>query len=124
MSDINQTPGVTLRSNPVKMTDEGMADAWMKSWWYVPWIRWDMTIHANLGWRLKFMDGIWTTTEYHHWHHSMDRSARDRNYAGALPIMDILFGTYYMPKDKLPGPYGIEAHRPATYLGQLIQPFR
>lgn len=85
---------------------------------------WDMTIHANLGWRLKFMDRIWVTTEYHHWHHSQDPVARDQNYAGALPIMDILFGTYYLPKDTHPGPYGIDSHMPDTYLGQLIQPFR
>ena len=84
---------------------------------------WDMTIHANLGWRLKFMDGIWTTTEYHHWHHSVDRQARDKNYAGALPVMDIMFGTYYLPKDRKPGPYGIDTHMPKTYLGQLIHPF-
>lgn len=85
---------------------------------------WDMTIHANLKWRLKFMDRIWVTTEYHHWHHSTQKEVRDKNYAGALPIMDILFGTYYLPKDEHPGPYGIDTHMPATYLGQLIQPFR
>jgi len=85
---------------------------------------WDMTIHANLGWRLKFMDRIWVTTEYHHWHHSVDKEARDKNYAGALPIMDIVFGTYHLPADRSPGPYGIDTHMPTTYVGQLIQPFR
>ena len=39
---------------------------------------WDMTIHANLGWRLKFLDGIWVTSEFHHWHHSIDKEARDK----------------------------------------------
>ena len=51
---------------------------------------WDMTIHANLGWRLKFMRGLWVTTEYHHWHHVVDKDIRNRNYAGALPIFDWL----------------------------------
>ena len=84
---------------------------------------WDMTIHANLRWRLKFLDGIWVTSEFHHWHHSVDRDARDKNYSGALPIFDWLFRTYHLPSDKKPGPYGIDSHMPETYVGQLIQPF-
>jgi len=84
---------------------------------------WDMTIHANLRWRLKFLDGIWVTSEFHHWHHSIDKDARDKNYSGALPIFDWLFGTYHLPTDKKPGPYGIDSHMPETYVGQLIQPF-
>ena len=84
---------------------------------------WDMTIHANLRWRLKFLDGIWVTSEFHHWHHSVDKDARDKNYSGALPIFDWLFRTYHLPSDKKPGPYGIDSHMPETYVGQLIQPF-
>ena len=37
--------------------------------------------------------------------------------------MDILFGTYHLPEDQGPGPYGIDTHMPTTYVGQLIQPF-
>ena len=85
---------------------------------------WDMTIHANLRWRLHFMKGIWVTTEYHHWHHVADQEIRNRNYAGALPVFDWLFGTYYLPKDKLPNGYGIDTPMPNSYLGQLTQPFR
>ena len=84
---------------------------------------WDMTIHANLRWRLKFLDGIWVTSEFHHWHHSVDKDARDKNYSGALPIFDWLFRTYHLPSDIKPGPYGIDSHMPETYVGQLIQPF-
>ena len=85
---------------------------------------WDMTIHANLGWRLKFMKGLWVTTEYHHWHHVVDKAIRNRNYAGALPLFDWIFGTYFLPADKLPRGYGIDTPMPNSYLGQLIQPFR
>ena len=85
---------------------------------------WDMTIHANLRWRLHFMHGLWVTTEYHHWHHVADQEIRNRNYAGALPVFDWLFGTYYLPKDKLPNGYGIDTPMPNSYLGQLTQPFR
>ena len=85
---------------------------------------WDMTIHANLRWRLHFMKGLWVTTEYHHWHHVADQEIRNRNYAGALPVFDWLFGTYYLPKDKLPNGYGIDTPMPNSYLGQLTQPLR
>ena len=85
---------------------------------------WDMTIHANLRWRLRFMKGLWVTTEYHHWHHVVDQEIRNRNYAGALPVFDWLFGTYYLPKDKMPNGYGIDTPMPNSYLGQLTQPFR
>lgn len=84
---------------------------------------WDMTIHANLGWRLRFLDGIWVTSEFHHWHHSVDKQARDKNYAGALPLYDWIFGTFYLPANARPGTYGVDTHMPDTYLGQLIQPF-
>lgn len=85
---------------------------------------WDMTIHANLGWRLKFLDGIWVTTEYHHWHHADDLEARDKNYAGALPVFDWLFGTYHLPPNQKPAGYGIDSTMPDDYFGQLLQPFR
>ena len=84
---------------------------------------WDMTIHANLGWRLKSLDGIWVTSEFHHWHHSVNKEARDKNYSGALPLFDRMFGTFYLPDNKNPGPYGIDTHMPDTYFGHMIQPF-
>jgi sterol desaturase/sphingolipid hydroxylase (fatty acid hydroxylase superfamily) len=33
----------------------------------------------------------------HRWHHTGEAEARDKNFAGLLPLWDILFGTYYMP---------------------------
>ena len=84
---------------------------------------WDMTIHANLGWRLRYLDGIWVTSEFHHWHHSVNKKARDKNYSGAIPVFDRIFGTFYLPDNQKPGPYGIDTHMPKTYFGQLLQPF-
>lgn len=84
---------------------------------------WDMTIHANLRWRLKFLDGIWVTSEFHHWHHARDKAIYDKNFSGALPIFDWLFGTWYLPDDKRPSEYGIMEPMPSTYMGQLVHPF-
>jgi sterol desaturase/sphingolipid hydroxylase (fatty acid hydroxylase superfamily) len=31
---------------------------------------------------------------FHRWHHTGEAEARDKNFAGLLPLCDILFGTY------------------------------
>ena len=49
------------------------------------------------------------TPAFHHWHHSAEREAVDKNFAVHTPILDILFGTYYLP-DRWPTEYGL-AHR-------------
>lgn len=77
---------------------------------------WDLTIHANINWRLKWLDGIWVTQEFHHWHHVKDRAAHDNNYAGAFTLYDVLLRSYYMPKDQRPHDYGIAGSMPPTTL--------
>jgi hypothetical protein len=46
----------------------------------------------------------------------------DKNYASMLPIMDKLFGTWYMPKKQWPTKYGIDAPMATGLVGQLLQP--
>ena len=62
------------------------------------------------------------TPEWHHWHHASDPEARDKNFG--LPVIDKLFGTAYMPKDKWPTGFGIGDFVPVdSYLGHLAYPF-
>ena len=63
------------------------------------------------------------TPVFHRWHHSKDPAAIDKNFAGLLPLWDILFGTYYMPKDRLPQDFGATEPVPTGYFGQLWHPF-
>ena len=60
--------------------------------------------HSNV--RLRFPGVRWVinTPEWHHWHHSIDPEARDKNFG--LPVIDKLFGTAYMPKDRRPTAFG------------------
>lgn len=83
----------------------------------------DVMVHANVNWRLRFLDGIVVTPEYHRWHH-VSAPVRDVNFS--LPVIDKLFGTYYMPGDgSRPEVYGIDQSFPADgYLRQLAWPFR
>ena len=42
------------------------------------------------------------TPEFHHWHHSSHEEARWSNYSTFLPVWDLIFCTYHMPKDERP----------------------
>jgi sterol desaturase/sphingolipid hydroxylase (fatty acid hydroxylase superfamily) len=80
-------------------------------------------IHSNV--KIKFGPLRWllASPEFHHWHHSKDREARDRNFAGQLPLLDVLFGTLHMPSGLRPAAYGIDTPMPQNYLLQLVHPF-
>jgi sterol desaturase/sphingolipid hydroxylase (fatty acid hydroxylase superfamily) len=80
-------------------------------------------IHANVNWDFGPLRCVIATPVFHRWHHSRDREAWDKNFAGLLPFWDILFGTYYMPKDRYPENFGSCEPMPKGYLGQLVEPF-
>lgn len=68
--------------------------------------------HSNVRLRFGFLRWIIVTPEYHHWHHSNDAEAQNKNFSGQLPLLDWLFGTLYLPKNKAPQSYGISAPVP------------
>jgi sterol desaturase/sphingolipid hydroxylase (fatty acid hydroxylase superfamily) len=80
-------------------------------------------LHANVNWDFGPLRAVIATPVFHRWHHSREREAWDKNFAGLLPLWDILFGTYYMPKDRYPENFGICEPMPKSYLGQLWEPF-
>ena len=79
-------------------------------------------LHANVNWKLRPLQRLIPTPEFHHWHHANDKEAHCSNYAGFLPLWDIIFGTYYMPSDKRPEKYGVDDDLPEGMLGQLRYP--
>jgi sterol desaturase/sphingolipid hydroxylase (fatty acid hydroxylase superfamily) len=81
-------------------------------------------LHANVRWRLRPLHRLVITPELHHWHHANEPDAINTNYTGFLPLWDQLFGTYFMPADRRPERYGIDAHMPPTMLAQIAHPFR
>jgi len=80
-------------------------------------------LHANVNWDFGPLRAVIATPVFHRWHHSRDREAWDKNFAGLLPLWDIVFGTYYMPRDRWPENFGIHEPMPAGFLGQLWEPF-
>jgi lathosterol oxidase len=82
-------------------------------------------IHANVRWPLRRWRRIVATPAFHHWHHSAEPEAVDKNLAVHTPIWDLLFGTYYLP-DRWPARYGLSDGREVglRWLTQLVHPFR
>ena len=82
-------------------------------------------IHANVRWEFWPFRRFIATPAFHHWHHSAEREAVDRNFAVHTPLWDRLFGTYYLP-DRWPAAYGLCGGRdvPSRWLTQLVYPFR
>ena len=63
--------------------------------------------HANVSVRLGPLRYVIVTPNFHHWHHSQDDEAIDKNYVAHLPVIDWLFGTFYMPKGRQPADFGV-----------------
>jgi len=81
-------------------------------------------IHANFGMNFGFLNYILTTPQYHHWHHSDKEEAKDINYAINLPVIDMIFGTFYLPKNEWPENYGVQGKPvPRGIIKQQLYPF-
>jgi len=81
-------------------------------------------VHSNVQISFGPLKWILASPEFHHWHHSKDHKARDRNFAAQLPFLDVLFGTAYMPFGYRPTAFGIDEPVRQNYLSQLVHPFR
>lgn len=86
---------------------------------------WSFFVHANIRLRLGWLEYVVSTPAFHHWHHVKgDPALVDKNYAAVLPCMDMLFGSYYLPRTAWPKQYGIDDELAPTLWGQLIGPLR
>jgi len=80
-------------------------------------------LHANVNWDFGPLRYVIASPAFHRWHHSREREAWDKNFAGLLPLWDLLFGTFYMPRGRYPENFGICEPMPKGFLGQLWEPF-
>ncbi len=82
-------------------------------------------IHANVNWKFGFLKHIISTPQFHHWHHTSDPAAYNKNYAVFFSFIDRMFGTFYLPGDKFPKEYGVNMpDYPKGFLPQFVYPFR
>lgn len=82
-----------------------------------------LLIHSNVHLPFGIFRWVLASPQYHHWHHGNQREAYDKNFAGQLPIIDVIFGTHHFPKDELPRKYGVDDPVPKSFLPQLLYPF-
>ncbi len=81
-------------------------------------------IHANLGIEFGWLRYVIATPAFHHWHHAAEEEARDVNFAVHLPVLDLLFGTFHLPR-RWPVRYGLlDGRLPGGLVAQHLHPFR
>jgi lathosterol oxidase len=80
-------------------------------------------VHSNTRFELRWLKRLMTTPQVHHWHHSSQDEAIDKNFAVSFSCIDILFGTYYCP-DEWPRVYGLAKETISEqFFKQLLYPF-
>jgi sterol desaturase/sphingolipid hydroxylase (fatty acid hydroxylase superfamily) len=82
-----------------------------------------LLLHSNV--RINFGPIRWliASPNFHHWHHSKETEAQNKNFAGQLAILDILFRTAHMPAGRWTPSYGVSEPVPRTYVNQILYPF-
>ncbi len=77
-------------------------------------------VHANVRWRLGWLEPFLVTPRFHHWHHA--EHPPDVNFAVHLPWLDRLFGTHWLPTGAWPERYGLAngATGPRGFWRQLL----
>lgn len=81
-------------------------------------------VHANVKWTFGPFKYIFASPVFHRWHHVAEGEGLDKNFAPTFPLLDIIFGTFYMP-EHMPDKYGIaNSDIPESFLGQMIHPFK
>ncbi|CAN1212663.1 sterol desaturase family protein [Tumidithrix helvetica PCC 7403] len=81
-------------------------------------------IHSNMRIQFGFLKWLIATPQFHHWHHDDSPKLYNKNFAAQFPFIDLLFGTLYMPKDRMPDRYGLKIPVPTNYFKQLVFPFK
>jgi len=80
-------------------------------------------VHANLNWTFGPFRYVLASPVFHRWHHSSDPRVRDKNFAPTFPVLDLMFGTFHMPKGELPSSFGAEGV-PNHFIGQMVWPLK
>jgi sterol desaturase/sphingolipid hydroxylase (fatty acid hydroxylase superfamily) len=81
-------------------------------------------VHANLDWTLGPFRYVIATPVFHRWHHTAPERGGEKNFAATFPVLDLIFGTFYMPDGERPDRYGIaDRSFPQGFGAQLVHPF-
>lgn len=82
-------------------------------------------VHADTDWDLGPLRGVIASPVFHRWHHTDVARGGSMNFAPTFPFIDMVFGTYYMPKGVVPDHFGVDdPDFPQGFEQQLLYPFK
>jgi ornithine lipid hydroxylase len=80
--------------------------------------------HCNIRVRYGVLNYIVGSAETHRWHHSRQPQESNANYGNTVIIWDLVFGTWYLPKDRDIADLGLQDRAyPKSFLGLMRAPF-
>ncbi len=81
--------------------------------------------HVNIDIKAGWLNYIFNTCQLHRWHHSKVVLESNKNYGKILIIWDLIFGSYFLPKDREVEEVGIiREDVPIDFKSQQAYPFR
>lgn len=95
------------------------------AWYFVFYAVSGLFQHSNIDVRLGWLNYIFSGPEVHRWHHSREIAESNNNYAHSFVVWDILFGTYFRPRDRHVERLGLlDPAYPKDFWRQMAAPFR
>ena len=83
--------------------------------------------HCNVAVSLGPFNYVFSMAELHRWHHAKNLREANTNYGSNLIVWDLVFGSFFWPRDRRPpeeiGIPGLPAF-PQRFWAQLLSPFR
>lgn len=80
--------------------------------------------HANIDVRLGPLNYLLSGPEVHRWHHDQREAVARHNFAHTFIVWDLVFGTYYRPRNEQVNGLGLGYAYPHGFLGQMLAPLR
>ena len=79
--------------------------------------------HSNVDVRYGPLNYLVSGPELHRWHHSKQIDESNRNYGNNLIVWDLVFGTWFLPRDARVGDLGLlNRDYPPDFVGQMTAP--
>jgi len=80
--------------------------------------------HCNIDLKYGWLSYIVSSTDHHRWHHSKIIEESNSNYGNNVCLWDILFGSFFLPKEGSVKKLGlINESYPTSFSQQLFSPF-
>jgi len=80
--------------------------------------------HSNIKLRYGLLNYVISGAELHRWHHSCLPEQSNRNFGNNVIVWDLLFGTRFLPADRVVGELGLKNREyPDRFVDQMLTPF-